>query len=65
MGLSVVAKNQTLYLPKTSQYVEEASEGAASVFDSQALKRQSEEVEAREQELYNHIGSQLQMEFAV
>jgi hypothetical protein len=31
------------------------------VFDSQALKRRSEEVEAREQELYARIG-QLQME---
>jgi transposase len=59
--LAQMSQEYTLQPHQISAWKKHLSEGAASVFDSQALKRRSEEVAEREQELYARIG-QLQME---
>jgi transposase len=59
--LAQLSQEYGLQAHQISTWKKHLSEGAASVFDTQALKRRSEAVEAREQELYARIG-QLQME---
>lgn len=59
--LAELSQEYKLQAQQISTWKSHLREGAASVFDTQALEKRSAEHEAREQELYARIG-QLQME---
>ena len=59
--LAILSQEFNLQAQQISTWKSHLREGAASVFDTQALQKRSQEYEAREQELYARIG-RLQME---